>query len=336
MKPEEKDEFQSNLAKLYASLKNELQIKQSPKVTLVSDQKNADKILGKTGYYDPAKKSIHLFITDRHPKDVLRSFAHEVIHHWQHENEQLQTSSKGKKGEDPQYAQHDPWLRQMEKQAYLLGNIMFRDWEDKKKTSDHKAGKTEPVKEEIDKNREERLKAAYQKAWDNGDAEACVYYYNTFNNPQLIPNFDKFKRSPKYHDWIRSNKNKIDAVKQEMQKFNSVGEQTMLIGKQYPPQHRGSEYKDIAESLIDKPKPFKQPRATFKFTRKFLNGDKEVQFPVSYRYNGGTIIGGKWYSGYEVPPPIVPSGYKLVSLGVGLQLNSRPPFATMLLKKLTK
>ena len=43
--------------------------------------------------------------------------------------------------DDPQYAQNDPWLRQMEKQAYLLGNILFRDWEDQKKAKDRKSGK---------------------------------------------------------------------------------------------------------------------------------------------------------------------------------------------------
>jgi len=146
MKPEHKDEFKSNLVKLYAYLRKELKLKHAPKV---SDPKNANKMLGKTAYYDPDKKSIHLFIINRHPKDILRSFSHEVVHHWQHENEQLQTiKTKGKTGEDPQYAQHDPWLRQMEKQAYLLGNIMFRDFEDKKKDEDRKSGKTEPVKKE--------------------------------------------------------------------------------------------------------------------------------------------------------------------------------------------
>ena len=144
MKPEQKEEFKSNLALLFAYQKEKLKLKGTPKVILVSDQKNADKMLGKTGFYDPDERSVHLFITDRHPKDILRSFAHEIIHHWQHENKQLETSSKkggGIKGEDPQYAQHDPWLRQMEKQAYLLGNIMFRDWEDQKKAQDRKSSK---------------------------------------------------------------------------------------------------------------------------------------------------------------------------------------------------
>lgn len=157
MMPQDTDTFKSHLAQLFEYLQKELQLKTIPKVKLLSDQKNADKVLGKTAYYDTDSKTVYLYETNRHQKDILRSFAHEVIHHWQHENERLQTSSKGgngkgggkKKGEspspshqDPQYAQKDPWLRQMEKQAYLLGNILFRDWEDQKKAKDRKSQKT--------------------------------------------------------------------------------------------------------------------------------------------------------------------------------------------------
>lgn len=61
-----------------------------------------------------------------------------------------------------------------------------------------------------------------------------------------------------------------------------------------------------------------------------------VTFPVSISYNGGTVIEDKWYAGYIVPAPIVPSGYELVSIGVGLQLNAHPPTATMLLRQIPK
>lgn len=59
----------------------------------------------------------------------------------------------------------------------------------------------------------------------------------------------------------------------------------------------------------------------------------EVTYPVSCTYNGGIIIDNEWYDGYSVPAPIVPKGYKLTGLGVGLQLNARPPLATALLEK---
>lgn len=141
MKPEKKEEFKLHLAELFQYLQRELKLKSVPKVFLDEDSKNADKMLGKTGYYDPKKKEIHLYITERHPKDILRSFSHEVIHHWQHEHEQLEKHTNEVGESDPKYAQNNPWLRQMEKQAYLLGNIMFRDWEDEKKNSDRQSQK---------------------------------------------------------------------------------------------------------------------------------------------------------------------------------------------------
>lgn len=139
MMPNDMETFKTHLVQLFAYLQKELQLKTVPDVKLVSDDKNADKVLGKTAYYDPNKKLIVLYVTNRHQKDILRSFAHEVIHHWQHENGKL--SDKKSSTKDPQYAQKDPWMRQMEKQAYLLGNILFRDWEDQKKAKDRESGK---------------------------------------------------------------------------------------------------------------------------------------------------------------------------------------------------
>ena len=59
-----------------------------------------------------------------------------------------------------------------------------------------------------------------------------------------------------------------------------------------------------------------------------------VTYPVSYRYNGGTIIEDEHYEGYEVVKPSTPKGYELVSIGCGLQLNAHPPYATSYLRPL--
>lgn len=89
--------------------------------------------------------------------------------------------------------------------------------------------------------------------------------------------------------------------------------------------------------LPDNTKPFHCPAPDLRGKERNKQGklldSVEVTYPVSYRYNGGTTIEDEWYTGYEVPPPILPDGYELVNLGVGLQLNARPPYATMLLKK---
>jgi hypothetical protein len=59
-----------------------------------------------------------------------------------------------------------------------------------------------------------------------------------------------------------------------------------------------------------------------------------VTYPVSYEYNGGMDIDGKWYKGYQVAKPKVPKGFKLYSIGCGLQLNAHPPYATAYLEPL--
>ena len=97
-----------------------------PKLFLRSDSQNAQNPLGKTGFYDPANESITLYITNRHPKDIMRSLAHELMHHTQKCNGDF--DNVGNVGEQG-YAQSDPHMRTMEIQAYKA-SIVFRDWED--------------------------------------------------------------------------------------------------------------------------------------------------------------------------------------------------------------
>ena len=57
-----------------------------------------------------------------------------------------------------------------------------------------------------------------------------------------------------------------------------------------------------------------------------------VHYPISQTYNGGIVIDNKWYKGFKVAKPKVPRGFKLVGIGIGSQLNARPPMATMYLE----
>tara|TARA_R110000824_G_scaffold391980_1_gene590113 strand:- start:399 stop:695 length:297 start_codon:yes stop_codon:yes gene_type:complete len=75
----------------------------------------------------------------------------------------------------------------------------------------------------------------------------------------------------------------------------------------------------------------KMPKATLTLTEKWCNSYL-VTYPVSYTYNGGIIVDGKLYAGFEVPNPKVPKGFELESIYCGLQLNAKPPYATSLLK----
>jgi hypothetical protein len=103
--------------------------KRPPTLNLISDRDNHMKPLGKTAYYDPEGMTVSIYVDGRHPKDILRSFAHELVHHAQNENGELRTG--GYHGEG--YAQKNKNLRNMERDAYERGNMCFRDWEDQLK-----------------------------------------------------------------------------------------------------------------------------------------------------------------------------------------------------------
>jgi hypothetical protein len=60
---------------------------------------------------------------DRHPKDVMRSYAHEMIHHMQNCEDRLgniTTQNTNEEGDLPE----------IEREAYEKGNMMFRGWTD--------------------------------------------------------------------------------------------------------------------------------------------------------------------------------------------------------------
>ena len=118
--------FKEAFKNLYQDAKEKYNIQKAPKLFLRKDKDNAKKIFGRTAYYDPKESTIVVFITNRHPKDILRSYWHELIHHIQNERGDL---AKGD-ASDHQYAQKDDHMRKMEMEAYLKGNLLLRDFED--------------------------------------------------------------------------------------------------------------------------------------------------------------------------------------------------------------
>jgi len=111
--------------------KEQMGFEDPPKLFLRGDSANADNPLGRTAHYNPQEKSITIYITGRHPKDVMRSLSHELVHHKQ--NCAGNFSDIGEMGEG--YAQNDEHLREMEREAYEVGNMCFRDWEDSIKST---------------------------------------------------------------------------------------------------------------------------------------------------------------------------------------------------------
>lgn len=77
-----------------------------------------------TGNYDYTTNTITLYISQRQAKDILRSFCHELIHHSQYLSNPAGYSAFDKTGTVMENGE----LRKYEKDAYLKGNILFREW----------------------------------------------------------------------------------------------------------------------------------------------------------------------------------------------------------------
>ena len=122
-------ELKEALGEIYKTARDQFDIQNTPKLHLKQDEENAQGIFGKTAYYNPADMSVVLYITNRHDKDICRSFAHELVHHHQNERGDLEMGNVSQ----ATYAQDDPHMRKMEMEAYLKGNMLFSDWEDKTK-----------------------------------------------------------------------------------------------------------------------------------------------------------------------------------------------------------
>lgn len=94
-----------------------------PEIKIKRDIVESSNFFGRTAYYDPNNKEVVLYVEGRHPKDVMRSFTHEMIHHKQNVEGRLGSISTTNTNEDNH-------LMEIEKEAYLEGNMTFRNWED--------------------------------------------------------------------------------------------------------------------------------------------------------------------------------------------------------------
>ena len=122
-------DFKTHLASLTKYMVDQgMNIKPYPTLKIINnDFKNAENMLGKTAYYDPTNCSITLYTLNRHPKDILRSYAHEMIHRIQDNEGRLKNITTTNTNEDGN-------LKELEEEAYKLGNITLRNWEDTIKT----------------------------------------------------------------------------------------------------------------------------------------------------------------------------------------------------------
>ena len=87
------------------------------------DSENARDFFGKTAYYNPNNNTIVLYTEGRHPKDIVRSFSHEMVHHIQNLENRLGDVSTTNTMEDDN-------IDKLEQEANLKGTMTFRNWTD--------------------------------------------------------------------------------------------------------------------------------------------------------------------------------------------------------------
>ena len=79
-------------------------------------------ILISTGGYQPETSTIVLYISNRHIKDILRSYCHELVHH----SQALDNLDFIRRTYARENVIDDPDLEEIESEAYLKGNLLFR------------------------------------------------------------------------------------------------------------------------------------------------------------------------------------------------------------------
>ena len=105
--------------------RNSFKLRPFPKVII--DRTEQDGVFIRTGHYDFNKQEITIYVNGRHIKDILRSVAHELVHH----NQYLEGKIKPEKIDGDKLigeSENVKYLNSLEEDAYLRGNIAFRKW----------------------------------------------------------------------------------------------------------------------------------------------------------------------------------------------------------------
>jgi hypothetical protein len=126
--------LESHVHGMYDHFASKYGFQKPPTMVFDSDHDNQGEVLGKTAYYDPQSFEIHVFVDGRHSKDILRSIAHELIHHKQNLEGRLDVG--GYSG--PGYYLENDKLKEVEHEAMLEGNATMREYEDTVKYTETK------------------------------------------------------------------------------------------------------------------------------------------------------------------------------------------------------
>lgn len=127
-------ELTQNINKFYPYAQEYLKFDRPASLNLVSDPNNAKDAFGKTAYYNPNNDEITIFVDKRHPKDMIRSFSHELVHHTQNCRGEFDKDFVA--GEN--YIEENDHLNLMEREAYEKGNMCLRYYESYLKKENNK------------------------------------------------------------------------------------------------------------------------------------------------------------------------------------------------------
>lgn len=103
-------------------LRTKMDIDPLPKIRLDQTPNPEDELFIKTGYYDPTSNELVLFIDNRHIKDILRTFCHEMVHR----NQNIVDPDGFATHVSDKPLNEDPELKEIESEAFLYGNLLFR------------------------------------------------------------------------------------------------------------------------------------------------------------------------------------------------------------------
>jgi len=208
-------DLQPLIKNLMGFAQNRMGFERPPKLFLKQDAENSKKVFAKTAYYDPQEESVTIFVTDRHPKDILRSLAHELVHHTQNLKGDLSPKKCGDLG--PGYAQDNPHMREMERQAYEQGNMCFRDWEDKCKKQLEEVKFLKESKKMAIKISKNELKNLIGKLLKKRINEQKDEFYGRTGADRISSNLDDYEydRGVEADDDIRRQRARLDKYERE-------------------------------------------------------------------------------------------------------------------------
>jgi len=144
-------------------LDKKMNITPLPEIKIRHDEDNSKNFFGRTAYYDPNVKEIVLFVDGRHNKDIVRSFSHEMVHHMQNLEGRLSNIQTTNTTEDKN-------LLEIEAEAYMQGNITFRNWEDSLKNQNESLWANINAKKKSGKKKSHGNSKAYKAAKKAGKA----------------------------------------------------------------------------------------------------------------------------------------------------------------------